>query len=669
MTTLVLMIAGFLGAAVCALFRGPLARLLVVVGSVAGAAFGVAASLQVILSGGSIELDLSGIDLLLGLHFRLDPLGAFFLLLICITGIPVAVYRTGYARHGSSRTVPRLEASMLNFFLLSMSLVVAASSVFTFLVFWEAMSLTSYFLVISDDQSPETLSAGGWYAGMAHTGFVLIALALLLSATTTRGMLFGEIRAASLSPALKDLIFCLSLVGFGSKGGLVPLHVWLPKAHPAAPSHISAMMSGVMVKLGIYGIVRVSMDLLGGGPSWWGGLVLAIGAISALVGVLYALMEHDLKRLLAYHTVENVGLISMGVGLALIFRSHGMAALAAVALVAALFHTLNHGAFKGLLFLGAGSVLHATGTRNMEEMGGLLRRMPVTSACFLVGAAAISGLPPLNGFASEWMLFQSLMAGVRIPHSFVAAMMAVAIGMLALTAGLAAACFVKAFGISFLAIPRSREAEEAKEVPASMRSGMLYLAALCILAGVLASWVAPFLARTVAGVPGVDASAVTFNLGMTMTAYGESSRISPAGLAILLIAPIAVIPLAFRMFGITRKLRFGETWGCGRVGQTARMEYTSTAFAEPLRRVFADLYRPTRDITIDFHPESKYFVQSIQYQSRIRTWFDEYLYAPLGRGIQQIGSSGRWIQSGSVHMYIGYIFLALLALLLLARWL
>jgi hydrogenase-4 component B len=670
MTILGFMIAGYLGGALFAIVpRSRLSRRFAATGAVAGGAFGIVAALQVILSQENISFALPGTEPLLRLSFCLDPLGAFFLLLIGIAAIPAAIYGAGYSHQESSGSPPRFSGIMLNLFFLSMSLVVASAGVLTFLVFWEAMSLASYFLVISENQSSETLAAGGWYLGMAHAGFGLIALALLLAAAGTPGMLFSEMRLAGLGSGLRDVVFIMALLGFGSKAGLVPLHVWLPKAHPAAPSHISAMMSGVMVKLGIYGIVRISMDLLGGGPSWWGGVVLALGAGSALLGVLYALMEHDLKRLLAYHTVENIGLISMGVGLALIFRSHGLAVLAAFALVAALFHTLNHGVFKGLLFLGAGSVLHATGTRNMEEMGGLIRRMPVTAACFLVGSAAISGLPPLNGFASEWMLFQSLLAGVSIPHSFMAAMMAVAVGMLALTAGLAATCFVKAFGISFLALPRSREAEEAREVPRSMQFGMLFLAAACILIGILPSWVASFLARAASGLPGVDVSSVTFHLGPLMTTPGQASRIFPTYLALVMIGVVGLIPLALRLLRVNGKLRSGESWGCGRIGQTARMEYTSTAFAEPLRRVFSALYRPTKDVTIDFHPESKYFVQSIQYQSRVRSWFEEFLYEPLLRGVQQLGSSGRWIQSGSVHWYITYIFLALLALLLLARWL
>jgi hydrogenase-4 component B len=669
MTFLVLMIAGYLAAVLFALLPGSLTRPLTAVSTAAGGIGGMIAALQVIVSQESNSFSFGGVNPLPAFSFCLDPLGAIFLLLIGITAVPAVVFGIGYTAHQKDLVSRRLNGSLTSLFLLSMSLVVVASGALTFLVFWEAMSLASYFLVIGGGEKPEALSAGIWYAGMAHAGFGLIAAALLLAATGTSSMLFSEIRAASLSPGLKDIVFGLALLGFGSKAGLVPLHVWLPKAHPAAPSHISAMMSGVMVKLGIYGIVRLSFDLLGGGPAWWGGVVLALGAFSALLGVLYALMEHDLKRLLAYHTVENVGLISMGVGLALVFRSYGLAALAAFALVAALYHTLNHGAFKGLLFLGAGSVLHATGTRDMEKMGGLMRRMPVTSACFLVGAAAISGLPPLNGFASEWMLFQSLMAAVKIPYSFAVAMMAVAVGMLALTAGLAAACFVKAFGISFLAMPRSRAAEEAREVSRSMRSAMVMLAVLCILLGIVPFWIAPFLARTLTGLPGLDASAVTYHLGLLMTVPAQSSRISPTFLALLMAAAVGAIPIAFRVFRVNRKVRVAESWGCGRVVQTPRMEYTSAAFAEPLRRVFAALYRPTKDVTIDFHPESKYFVHSILYRSAVRSWFEEIFYDPLVRRVQQIGSSGRWIQSGSVHWYIGYIFLALLALLLLARWL
>ncbi len=669
MILLYLMIGFYLLGALVALFQpGPSSRKLANLAPAAAAASGIAFAFPVLLSGAPVSFEIPASLALLTFSFRLDPLGAFFLIVIGVGAIPASIYAIGHIRHEGEESPRRAQECMLNLFLMTMSLVAMADNVVTFLICWEAMSISSYLLVISENQSSETLSAGSWYAGMAHAGFGLIAASLLLAAAGTRSMSFAEIRGLGLAPDLKDAVFLLALLGFGSKAGLVPLHVWLPRAHPAAPSHVSALMSGVMVKLGIYGLVRVSLDLLGGGPPWWGGLVLSIGVISALLGVLYALMQHDLKRLLAYHTVENLGIISMGVGLALIFRSHGLAALAAIALTAALFHTLNHAAFKGLLFLGAGSVLHATGTPNMEEMGGLIRGMPVTAACFLVGAAAISGLPPLNGFASEWMLFQSLLAGIWIPHSFATAMLALTIGMLALTAGLAAACFVKAFGISFLAIPRSDPARNAREVPGAMRFGMMFLAAVCILLGILPSLVVPFLSRAAGRMRGIDAAGVTFQLALPVDFGSQSSQISPLVLALLLIGVIAAIPLLLRLLRVRGGIRSAESWGCGRIVQTARMEYTGTAFAEPLRRVFGDLYRPTRDITVGVLPESRYFVQSIQYRSQVRSWFDEFLFTPLDRAVQRLGGMSRWLQSGSVHWYIAYLFLALVLLLLISRW-
>src|SRR5438046_2351422 len=298
---------------------------------------------------------------------------------------------------------------------------------------------------------------------MTHVGLALILVAFGLLSPAGGGAGFAELRAvgATLSPALRGLVFVLAVLGFGSKAGLIPLHVWLPRAHPAAPSHVSALMSGAMIKMGIYGLLRVSLDLLGGGPAWWGGLVLALGAVSALLGVLYALMEHDLKRLLAYHSIENIGIIFIGVGAGMMFLSYGLPALAVLGFVGGLYHTINHACFKGLLFLGAGSVLHATHTRNMEEMGGLIKRMPRTALFFLVGAAAISALPPLNGFVSEWVVFQALLGGSAIPQPEIAVLMPIAVAMLALASGLAAACFVKAFGITFLGIARSHEAPEA----------------------------------------------------------------------------------------------------------------------------------------------------------------------------------------------------------------
>ncbi|HEU4401174.1 MAG TPA: hydrogenase 4 subunit B [Candidatus Polarisedimenticolia bacterium] len=646
----------------------------------AGALLGLATALSVIGSGKAAVFDLPSSVPALGLAFRLDALGAFFLALIGLVAVPAAIYADAYTKEEAppsgtpGKAAPRsgrLAGATLNLFLLAMSLVVSAANVLAFLFAWEAMSLASYLLVVGDGEKAESVSAGRWYAGMAHAGFGLIAAAFFLLAARAGGDGFETIRSLSSSPgpALRNVVFLLALLGFGSKAGIVPLHVWLPRAHPAAPSHVSALMSGAMLPIGVYGLLRVGLDLLGGGPPWWGGVVLALGAVSALKGVLYALTEQDLKRLLAYSSIENLGIVFMGIGIGFVFHGHGRADLAAVALAAGLYHALNHAAFKGLLFLGSGAVLKATGTRNLEEMGGLIKRMPQTAACFLVGAAAIAALPPLNGFASEWLLLQVFMAGASLPEGLTAALMALAVGTLALAGGLAAACFVKAFGIPFLALPRSRAAEEAREVAGSMRFAMIALAAACALLGLAPSVVMSFLARVLGGMPGVDAGGALFRPGSVLEAPQGSSRIAPPLLALCLIVVIAALVVGLRLLGVRGRTRLVETWGCGRTVQTSRMEITSMAFAEPLRRVFAGLYRPTKDLTIGFHPESKYFVRSITYRSRIRSWFEEDLYRSFYDLLRPLAASGRLIQSGSVHLYLAYIVAALLIFLLLGRWL
>ena len=551
-----------------------------------------------------------------------------------------------------------------------MTFVTMAGNVLTFLLMWEGMSLSSYFLVITENGEKSTLQAGIWYAAMTHVGLALLMGAFLLLSNGATG-LFSDIRlsSANLPAGVRNIIFLLAFLGFGSKMGIIPLHVWLPKAHPAAPSHVSALMSGVMIKLGVFGILRVMLDLMGGGPAWWGSVILGFGVVSALLGILYALMDTDLKRLLAYSSVENIGIVLMGIGAGLIFHSYGLLSLAAMGIIGGLYHAINHAGFKGLLFLGAGSVLHGTHTRNMELMGGLIKRMPWTAFFFLIGSAAISGLPPLNGFTSEWIIFQSLLAGFNIPKPELAILMPVAVGMLALTSGLAAACFVKAFGISFLAIPRSTEAENAKESPLSMRIGMGILALACVMLGLAPVIVVPWIGKVIAGlgklpqtVPGF-----TFNLSLeTPQAFGQ---ISPLLAAIGLSLILGLIPIAFKIFRVNTRFRMGETWGCGRSGQTPRMEYTATAFAEPLRRVFANLYRPTKELSIDFHPDSKYFVESIEYTSKITPLFDRWFYDPFLKVVWFISGLVRRLQAGSVHLYLAYIAGMLIILLVITRWL
>jgi hydrogenase-4 component B len=660
-------LAGVLGG------RNPLGRALVALGAAAGAAAGLALGLNVLFT--EVPFALFVPELLPlggGLAFRLDPLGAFFLTVIGVGAIPAAVYGAGYtAAYENGRASLRLLGVMFNLFLLTMSLVTLADNVLTFLLMWEGMSLTSYFLVLTEADDETTRNAGLWYIGMTHAGLVMLLAAFLLFAGATGSTTFAQLRAIapSLDSGVRDIVFVLAFLGFGSKAGIIPLHVWLPRAHPAAPSHVSALMSGVMIKMGVYGLLRVVLDLLGGGPVWWGGLVLAFGVVSALLGVLYALMEHDLKRLLAFHSVENVGIILIGVGAGLMFYRYGLMPLAALGFVGGLYHVLNHAVFKGLLFLGAGSVLHATHTRNMEEMGGLIKRMPWTALFFLIGAAAISALPPLNGFASEWLVFQSLLGGINIPVPEVALVMPVAVGLLALTSGLAAACFVKAFGITFLALPRSTEAAHAHESPVSMQCGMAALALGCIGLGVAPFAVVPVLDRVLADLADLPDTQADFSFNVFLQTPSAFGQMSPTLMALGLVLVIGLMPAVMWLFRVNRQRHVGDSWGCGRVGQTARMEYTATAFAEPLKRVFAEIYRPMKELTVNFHPGSKYFVKSIEYRSEITPWFEQSLYRPFLESATFVAQQIRRLQGGSLHLYLLYMALVLTFLLALARWL
>ena len=655
------------GALAALLLRGAPGRAVVAAGALAGAVSGLALG-AVCLGTGLAPTFTAAVLPLAGFTLRVDGLSAFFLIVIGVVGGAVAVYGFGYSAAYEGRYSLRLVGAMLNILLLSLTVQVMADDAVTFLMAWEIMSLSAYMLVLTEHDRPGTIRAAHWYIALTHAGFVaLVAMFLLLSAgelTTS----FAAMRSVALTPGVRDAAFVLALFGFGAKAGLVPLHVWLPLAHPVAPSHVSALMSGVVIKMGVYGFLRVTVDLLSGGPAWWGGLVLGLGTVSALLGVLYALMEHDLKRLLAFHSVENIGIIFIGIGAGLMFQSFGLPTLAALGLVGGLYHTINHACFKGLLFLGAGSVLHAIGTRNMEEMGGLIKRMPRTALFFLIGACAISGLPPLNGFVSEWLVFQALLGGSAIPQPEVAVIMPIAVAILALTSGLAAACFVKAFGISFLAIPRSPEAAHAHEAPLSMQVSMAWLALTCVALGLAPAFAVRAFAGVLAGLEGFRPSEVAFTIVLPLRVPGAVGEMSSPLLALGLVLLCGLIPLGFWLGGADRRLRIGDTWGCGRIGQTARMEYTATAFAEPLRRVFAELYRPTRDLSIDFHPASKYFVQSIAYRSEIHPWFERVLYDPLLRGVRAVATRARGLQGGSLHVYLMYLTLALIVLLTVARW-
>ena len=600
---------------------------------------------------------------------RLDSLSSFFLLALSFIAGCVSIYSIGYGKHGVAAANPAVFGGLLNLLLACLTLVFTASDALFFLIAWEGMVATSYFLVVTAHEDAETRKGGTLYILMsrAGTGMLYIGFLLLITAAGSSDFQDLQFAGARLSGLLGPVAFVLLFLGFGVKAGIIPLHIWLPAAHPVAPSNISALMSGIVIKAGIYGMARVFFYFYGDLPVWAGMLVLLVGVVSALLGVLYALMEHDLKRLLAYHSIENIGIILMGFGAALLFRSYGYPALSALALTAGLFHTLNHGIFKTLLFLGAGSVLHSTQTRNMEKMGGLIRRMPSTALFFLIGAVAISGLPPLNGFVSEWLIYQALLAGFGATTEIARVAFPIAGALLALTAALAAACFVKAFGITFLALPRSPEAENAQESVLSMRIGMALLALACILLGIGATWFVPIFDPVMQQALGLGAvhNLVSSNGLMLSAGAPAAGAISTPLLALLLISLTVVPLLIWFIWGRREATLTGPTWDCGLPGLTSDNEYTATAFSKPLRMIFAALFRPRRAIEAEWEV-SPYYPKSIHFESEIQPAFEKNFYDPARDAVLNVARWMRLIQAGSLHAYLTYIFVTLILLLLFA---
>jgi len=635
--------------------------------------FGILASINVLTGGSgqspvSFELWSTGVPYLRP-SVRLDALAAFFVLIVSFVGLSLSLFSVGYLRSFYGRKNVGLLGAMYNLLLLATTLVFVASNAFFFLVAWEIMALTAYGLVSFEHEKPEARNAGVLYFVMSHIGTGCLILGFLLLFRTTQDYSFESFRTLgqTMSSGERNAAFLLFLVGFGVKAGIVPLHIWLPDAHPVAPSHISALLSGVLIKTGIYGMTRVFFDFLGAPPNWWGVTLLTIGTISALLGVLYALMEHDLKRLLAYHSIENIGIILMGLGASLMFLHSHHPVLAALALIAGLYHTMNHAIFKALLFLGAGAVLHATHTRNMEEMGGLVRRMPRTAVLFLIGAVAISALPPLNGFVSEWLTYQSLLQGFGTTGSLVRAMFPLSGAMLALTGALAAACFVKAFGITFLAQPRSEAAAQAKEVSLSMLAGMGLLAGACIFLGLCPTTFLKVLDPVTQQFTGEQLSAALtvkegFVLGNTQALGGTVSTLGMVLTALCLLPIPAVLWLCF---GRRSSARIGPTWDCGLLGLTPHMEYTATGFSKPIRMIFKALFRPRREVQREYD-YSPYFAKTLRFESHIEEAFVSRIYRPLNRGILRLSRRMRALQAGSIQAYLIYIFVTLVLLLLFA---
>jgi hydrogenase-4 component B len=644
-----------------------------VVGSLCACAasiFGIALGISGLVASEPLTALVASAIPFLAFAVRLDPLSSFFVLTISLAGLAASIYAMGYLKEFHGRVSVAALAALTNGFLLSMTLVVIADNGFFFLIAWELMTLVSYFLVVTEHEKADVRYAGFFYLIMMHVGAAFVVLTYLILFQSAGSFSFESFRhpEQSLPEGMRTLVFFAALIGFGTKAGIIPLHVWLPYAHPAAPSHISALMSGVMIKTAIYGMIRVYFDFMGGQfPWWWGFVVLLVGATSALLGVMYALMEHDLKRLLAFHSVENIGIILLGIGAGMIFQTYGLKEFAALGLLAGLYHTINHAMFKALLFMGAGSLLYATHTRNMEEYGGLLKRMPWTGLLFLVGAVSISALPPTNGFVSEWLVFHTLFLSFQLPSLFLKLMLPIAAAMLALTGVLALVCFAKAFGFSFLALPRSSHARHAEEVPITMRIGMGILAVLCVGLGLVPMMVVPLLDRIIGPLTGVSISDKVLALdGWNLTSVNaEFANVSLPLVAVMLIAGgFLGLFLAF-VFGGQLVKRYYKTWGCG-INVSARQEYSVTGFVQPIKRVFSTIYQPTVKLETEFLEESRYFAKRRRFDLLIEPIFEKYLYDPVVNVFVGIADRLHILQAGNLHLYLVYIFVTLVVLLLFA---
>lgn len=593
----------------------------------------------------------------------INPLSGLLLVAINILALVAWIYGLAYFDEYKGMGLGAI-GFFMNLFVASMNMVLTVDNAFWFLVFFELMSLTSYFLVIVE-QKPQSIKGGFLYFIMAHVGFFMIMLSYLIMAANTGSFEFATFRATQFSPAIASLCFILAFCGFGCKAGMFPFHSWLPQAHPAAPSNVSALMSGGMIKIGIFGIVKVGLDLLGSCEVqlWWGLVILVIGALSSVLGVAYALGEHDIKKLLAYHSVENIGIILLGIAIGYMGMALNQPVIAVLGIMAGLYHVLNHAMFKGLLFLGAGSVLYTTGSRNMEIMGGLARVMPATAMCFLIGSLAISAIPPLNGFVSEWFIYQSMFSVAITGNIIVRFFAAFAAVSLAITGALAVTCFVKAYGVTFLGAPRSEAAANAKEVPASMRIGMIILAVICVCLGIGAPWVAPVMQNIAAATTGQAAIAVTSGLDIANPAIG--SVVSTPMLAILLVACVLVPVAARSLFSKGGVASDRDPWACG-YALDPEMPVVATTFAAEVKMFLKPIYAAREAVVSTAGSFQAMFGNVVSGAAKAETVGDKYVVAGTASFVNWISKQVQKIEGGNFRVYIIYIVVALVFFLALA---
>lgn len=630
-------------------------------GAMTGGILGVCAALPVIMDGMVRSWQAAGPFPFAAFTVRMDSLAAFMVLVISLLVTVCALYSFSYLREYFGKGVGAM-GFFMNLFIASMVGLVVMDNGFWFIVLFEMMSLASWFLVIAE-QDEESIAAGLLYFFIAHAGSVLIMTAFFLLWRESGSLEFASFRALHVSPGIASAVFLLAFFGFGAKAGMLPLHSWLPRAHPAAPSHASALMSGVMVKIGIFGIIKVGIDLLGASAMWWGVVVLAFGAVSSVLGVLYALAEHDIKRLLAWHTVENIGIILMGVGVGMIGIATHQPLLATIGLLGALFHLLNHALFKGLLFLGAGAVIYRVHTRDMEKMGGLAKLMPWTAGAFLIGCMAISALPPLNGFISEWYTYQSLFSLTRIDSLTLRIAGPVAIVMLAITGALAAMCFVKVYGISFCGGARSEQATHAREVPWPMVVAMVVLALLCVVIGVGSSVVVPHLLQVVHSLTQADAVRATQG-ALLMPGHSEQAMLMPSVVFLLLLA-LPALPGVLWLMNRKNQAGFrrrGDPWACG-YGWEEAMSASAGSFTQPLRVMFSGLYRMRKQL--DPSASLAHSLTAVTaVAAKVEPFWDEQIIYPLVRGVRRLGGWIQRLQGGDFRLYCLYVVAALVILLL-----
>ncbi len=600
----------------------------------------------------------------LGAHFRLDALSAAFLVLVTLGAAGASFYALGYGQHAEA---PMRVLPFYPVFLAGMLLVPLADDAYAFLLCWELMSLASWALVLAEPRPEENARAGYLYIVMASFGTLALLLAFGLLAGPEGHYAFAEMRGAERTPLTSALVLTLAILGAGSKAGLVPLHVWLPLAHPAAPSHVSALMSGVMTKVAVYAFIRIVFDLVGQPEWWWSIPILTLGGSTAALGVLHALMERDLKRLLAYSTIENIGIVFIGLGLALAFEASGYRAAAALALTAALFHAFNHTLFKSALFYGAGAVLTAThGERNIERLGGLIHRMPVSSAAVLVAAMAAAALPPLNGFVSEWLAFQAILVSPDLPQWGLKFLIPTVGMLLALAAALAASCFVRAYGIAWLGRPRTAAAAEAVETDRFSSAAMLGCAALCVLFGLFPGLVIDALAPVTEGLVGARMPAQLGQAWLSIVPIADSRSSYNGVLVFLFIVASAMMAAAAIHRFASRALRRAPPWDCGFPNLSPSMQYTGTSLSQPLRRVFGPVVFRSRE-HVEMPLPGSVAPARIVRQRQDLVW--EFLYLPIGRAVGRATEVLNHLQFLTIRRYLVFVFLSLVLLLLgLGLW-